>query len=151
MRSTSIRAILASLAVSVACAPLLTSPLAAQDTNAVVEPDFEAENDPFIWLEETRSERALEWVESENEKTVAALQTDPRFEALKAEALAIYDAEDRIPSVSFRHYGLVNFWQDAKNPKGILRRTTLESWRTDNPEWETILDVDALAAAEGKE
>ncbi|WP_226661122.1 prolyl oligopeptidase family serine peptidase [Alteriqipengyuania lutimaris] len=151
MKSTSIRAILTSLAVSVACAPLLTSPLAAQDTNAVVEPDFEAENDPFIWLEETRSERALEWVENENEKTVAALQTDPRFEALKAEALAIYDAEDRIPSVSFRHYGLVNFWQDAKNPKGILRRTTLESWRTDNPEWETILDVDALAAAEGKE
>ncbi|MEL7707822.1 prolyl oligopeptidase family serine peptidase [Citromicrobium bathyomarinum] len=151
MKSTSIRTILASLAVSVACAPLLTSPLAAQDTNAVVEPDFEAENDPFIWLEETRSDRALEWVENENEKTVAALQTDPRFEALKAEALAIYDAEDRIPSVSFRHYGLVNFWQDAKNPKGILRRTTLESWRTDNPEWETILDVDALAAAEGKE
>ena len=151
MKPTSIRAILASLAVSVASAPLLTSPLAAQDTNAVVEPDFEAENDPFIWLEETRSDRALEWVENENEKTVAALQTDPRFEALKAEALAIYDAEDRIPSVSFRHYGLVNFWQDAKNPKGILRRTTLESWRTDNPEWETILDVDALAAAEGKE
>ena len=151
MKSTSIRTILASLAVSVASAPLLTSPLAAQDTNAVVEPDFEADNDPFIWLEETRSDRALEWVENENEKTVAALQTDPRFEALKAEALAIYDAEDRIPSVSFRHYGLVNFWQDAKNPKGILRRTTLESWRTDNPEWETILDVDALAAAEGKE
>ena len=151
MKSTSIRAIIASLAVSVACAPLLTSPLAAQDTNAVVEPDFEAENDPFIWLEETRSDRALKWVENENEKTVAALQTDPRFEVLKAEALAIYDAEDRIPSVSFRHYGLVNFWQDAKNPKGILRRTTLESWRTDNPEWETILDVDALAAAEGKE
>ncbi|MBH1943325.1 S9 family peptidase [Erythrobacter sp. YJ-T3-07] len=151
MKSTSIRAILASLAVSVACAPLLTSPLAAQDTNAVVEPEFEAENDPFIWLEETRSDRALKWVENENEKTVAALQTDPRFEELKAEALAIYDAEDRIPGVSFTPYGLVNFWQDAKNPKGILRRTTLESWRTDSPEWETILDVDALAAAEGKE
>ena len=69
MKPTSIRAILASLAVSVASAPLLTSPLAAQDTNAVVEPDFEAENDPFIWLEETRSDRALEWVENENEKT----------------------------------------------------------------------------------
>ena len=151
MKSTSIRAIIASLAVSVASAPLLTSPLAAQDTNAVVEPEFEAENDPFIWLEETRSDRALKWVENENEKTVAALQTDPRFEELKAEALAIYDAEDRIPGVSFTPYGLVNFWQDAKNPKGILRRTTLESWRTDNPEWETILDVDALAAAEGKE
>ena len=151
MKSASIRTLLASLAVSVAAAPLLTSPLAAQDTNTVVEPEFEAENDPFIWLEETRSERALNWVENENEKTVAALQSDPRFEELKAEALAIYDAEDRIPGVGFTHYGMVNFWQDAKNPKGILRRTTLESWQTDDPEWETILDVDALAAEEGKE
>ncbi|MBB3035540.1 prolyl oligopeptidase family serine peptidase [Alteriqipengyuania lutimaris] len=151
MKSASIRTLLASLAVSVAAAPLLTSPLAAQDTNTVVEPEFEAENDPFIWLEETRSDRALAWVENENGKTVAALQTDPRFEQLKAEALAIFNAQDRIPSVSFTHYGLVNFWQDADNPKGLLRRTTLESWRTDTPEWETILDIDALAAAEGKE
>ena len=151
MKSASIRALAASLAVSVAAAPLIVSPLAAQDTNTVVEPEFEAENDPFIWLEETRSDRALAWVEGENEKTIAALQTDPRFEELKAEALAIYNAEDRIPGVSFTHYGMVNFWQDATNPKGILRRTTLESWRSDNPEWETILDVDALAAEEGKE
>ncbi|MEL7729500.1 prolyl oligopeptidase family serine peptidase [Citromicrobium bathyomarinum] len=151
MKSASIRALVASLVVSVAAAPLVVAPLSAQDTNTVVEPEYEAENDPFIWLEETRSERALNWVENENEKTIAALQSDPRFEELKAEALAIYNAEDRIPGVGFTHYGMVNFWQDAKNPKGILRRTTLESWRTDNPEWETILDVDALAAKEGKE
>tara|TARA_B100000678_G_scaffold189392_1_gene158372 strand:+ start:2847 stop:5006 length:2160 start_codon:yes stop_codon:yes gene_type:complete len=151
MKSASIRALGAILAASVATAPLIVAPLAAQDTNTVVEPEYEAENDPFIWLEETRSDRALAWVEGENEKTVAALQTDPRFEELKAEALAIYDAQDRVPGVGFTHYGMVNFWQDANNPKGILRRTTLESWRTDNPEWETILDIDALAAAEGKE
>ena len=151
MKSASIRALAASLAVSVAAAPLALSPLAAQDTNTVVEPEYEAENDPFIWLEETRSERALNWVEGENEKTIAALQTDPRFEELKAEALAIFNAQDRVPGVGFTHYGMVNFWQDAENPKGILRRTTLESWRSDSPEWETILDIDALAAEEGKE
>ena len=147
MKSVSTRALAAALAL----APFTATTALAQDADTVANTEFEAENDPFIWLEETRSDRALAWVEDENEKTVAALQTDPRFEELKAEALAIYNAEDRIPGVGFTHYGMVNFWQDANNPKGILRRTTLDSWRTDNPEWETILDVDALAAAEGRE
>ncbi|AOL23037.1 prolyl oligopeptidase [Erythrobacter litoralis] len=109
------------------------------------------EEDPYIWLEEARSETALEWVEKENERTLAALESDPRFEQLKAEALAIYDSEDRIPYVSFRPDGLYNFWQDKENPKGLVRRTTLESYRSDEPEWETVLDIDALAAAEGRE
>lgn len=108
-------------------------------------------DDPFIWLEDARSERALDWVRAENERTNAALTTDPRFETLKAEALAILDSEDRVPYVSFTPYGLVNFWQDAKNPKGLMRVTTLASYRTDNPQWETVLDIDALAAAERRE
>jgi prolyl oligopeptidase len=146
MSLTSIRALAASLALAT-----IAAPLAAQDSNTVTNTEFEAENDPFIWLEETRSDRALDWVRAENAKSESALQSDPRFEQLKAEALAIYNADDRVPDVNIMPYGLVNFWQDAQNPKGILRRTTLESWRSDAPEWETILDIDALAKAEGKE
>ncbi len=109
------------------------------------------DQDPFIWLEEARSDEALEWVTKENERTLGVLEADPRFEELKAEALAIFDSEDRIPFVSFRPDGLYNFWQDKDNPKGLLRRTTLESYQTDAPDWEIVLDVDALAAADGKE
>lgn len=109
------------------------------------------EQDPFIWLEEARSEEALAWVTNENERTLSVLEADPRFAALKAESLAIFDSEDRIPFVSFRPDGLYNFWQDKDNPKGLLRRTTLESYQTDAPEWDIVLDVDALAAADGKE
>lgn len=109
------------------------------------------EQDPYIWLEEARSPEALDWVAKENERTLAAFEADPRYAQLKAEALAIFDSEDRIPFVSFRPDGLYNFWQDKANPKGLLRRTTLESYRTEKPVWETILDVDALAKAEGKE
>ncbi|WP_345720944.1 prolyl oligopeptidase family serine peptidase [Qipengyuania xiamenensis] len=119
--------------------------LAAED--GVPGPD----EDPYIWLEEARSDEALEWVRNENNRTMAHMAQDPRFDELTAEALAILDAEDRVPYVSIRKDGLYNFWQDKKNPKGVLRRTTLESYRTDEPEWEIILDVDALAAAEGKE
>ncbi|MEM1052844.1 MAG: prolyl oligopeptidase family serine peptidase [Pseudomonadota bacterium] len=109
------------------------------------------DQDPYIWLEEARSDEALAWVEAENERTLGVLEADPRFETLKAEALAIFDSEDRIPFVTFRPDGLYNFWQDKENPKGLLRRTTIESYQSDDPEWETVLDVDALAAAEGKE
>ncbi|MDJ0642863.1 MAG: prolyl oligopeptidase family serine peptidase [Erythrobacter sp.] len=109
------------------------------------------EQDPHIWLEEARSDEALAWVTKENERTLGVLEADPRFEQLKSEALAIFDSEDRIPYVSFRPDGLYNFWQDKENPKGLLRRTTLESYQTDEPEWETVLDIDALAAAESKE
>jgi prolyl oligopeptidase len=109
------------------------------------------EQDPYIWLEEARSPEALDWVAKENARTLAAFEADPRFAQLKAEALAIFDSNDRIPFVSFRPDGLYNFWQDKANPKGVLRRTTLESYRTDKPEWEVVLDIDALAKAEGKE
>ena len=109
------------------------------------------EEDPYIWLEEARSDEALAWVEAENARTLDLLESDPRFEELKAQALAIFDSEDRIPFVSFRPDGLYNFWQDKQNPKGLLRRTSVESYKSAEPEWEIILDVDALAAAEGKE
>ncbi len=110
-----------------------------------------AEQDPFIFLEEARSPEALDWVAKENARTLAAFEADPRYQQLKDEALAIFDSNDRIPFVSFRPDGLYNFWQDKTNPKGVMRRTTLESYRTANPQWEVILDVDALAKAEGKE
>ena len=119
--------------------------LSAQD--GVPGPD----EDPYIWLEEARSDEALEWVRNENNRTMAHMAQDPRFDELTAEALAILDSEDRVPYVSIRKDGLYNFWQDKQNPKGILRRTTLESYKTDDIEWETVLDIDALAAAEGKE
>ena len=110
-----------------------------------------SEQDPYIWLEEARSDEALEWVRAENERTLAHMEADPRFEKLKNDALQILDSEDRIPFVSFRPDGLYNFWQDKENPKGVLRRTTLESYQNDEPEWEVLLDIDALAAEEGRE
>ncbi|WP_224741820.1 hypothetical protein [Bradyrhizobium sp. 2S1] len=46
--------------------------------------------------------------------------------------------------------GLENFWQDDTQVRGVWRRTTLESYRSQDPRWETILDVDELAVAENK-
>lgn len=141
--------LVSTFALALAMTIASTTGAAAQDAPADGIPG--PEQDPYIWLEEARSPEALDWVAKENERTLAAFEADPRYAQLKAEALAIFDSNDRIPFVSFRPDGLYNFWQDKTNPKGVLRRTTLESYRTDKPEWEVVLDIDALAKAEGKE
>jgi prolyl oligopeptidase len=123
----------------------VTAALASAQNPAPPAPD-----DPFTWLEEIRGERALAWARHENERTLADLQGDPRYRANHDRALAILEARDRIPAVTIRPDGLYNFWQDAEHVQGILRRTTPASYQTDNPQWETVLDVDALSRAEGK-
>ncbi|WP_347039080.1 hypothetical protein AAHB37_02865 [Glutamicibacter halophytocola] len=47
------------------------------------------------------------------------------------------------------HY--YNFWRDSEHRLGLWRRTTWQSYLTDAPEWEVLLDLDALAIAEGQE
>lgn len=107
--------------------------------------------DPYLWLEEIEGERAMAWVEEHNERSLGVLRGDPRFETLHQQALEIVQSRDRIPSPGFNHDGTIdNFWQDAEHVRGIWRTTTLDSYRTDAPQWRTILDFDALAAAEGK-
>lgn len=122
---------------------------AAQPAGDAAKADAPAD-DPYTWLEEIQGERALAWARNENSRTLGELQADPRYQQFYDRALEILQARDRIPFVSFRQGGLYNFWQDADHVKGIVRRTTLASYRTATPQWETVLDIDALAAAEGK-
>src|SRR5438270_625890 len=109
-----------------------------------------SDNDPFLWLEDIDGPRALAWVRAENARSLALLERDPRYPVLLAEARAIITAADRIPYPSFLGDDLVNFWQDEAHVRGLWRRTTLDSFRAAEPRWETLLDIDALAAAEGR-
>jgi prolyl oligopeptidase len=105
-------------------------------------------DDPYLWLEEVTGETALDWVRERNATTVAELTGGERFAGLRDGIREVLDADNRIPYVRRRGDHLYNFWQDAANPRGLWRRTTLESYRTRSPEWEVVLDVDALAKAE---
>ncbi|MDK2746465.1 MAG: prolyl oligopeptidase family serine peptidase [Brevundimonas sp.] len=107
--------------------------------------------DDHLALEQVDGAEAMAFVAEENRKSLAALTGDPRYETFRAEAQAILTATDRIPGPSFLGDGIGNFWQDATNPKGVWRRTTLDSYRTATPQWETLLDIDALSKAEGKD
>src|SRR5580700_8442802 len=106
--------------------------------------------DPFLWLEDVEGDTALAWVRQQNVRSLALLEADPRYQDLYDTALKIITAEDRIPYPSFRGEGLANFWQDQAHVRGLWRKTTLASYRTAEPRWETVLDIDALAAAEDR-
>ncbi len=116
----------------------------AEEPEAVAD-QFE---DPYLWLEEVEGEAALDWVRGNNARTLDHLRADPRYDRFEAEALKIVTSDDRIPYGAVRRGEVFNFWQDDAHVRGIWRRTSLDSYRAEAPDWETVLDVDALAEAE---
>ena len=104
-------------------------------------------NDPYLWLEDVTSETALDWVRARNEPTMAEF-CDADFERMRDQALQVLDTDARIPYVRRRGEYLYNFWRDAANPRGLWRRTTLDSYRSDSPDWDVLIDVDELGRAD---
>jgi prolyl oligopeptidase len=108
-------------------------------------------SDPYVYMEEAEGAKALDFARAENARSLPQLQNDPRYAGLYADALKIATAKDRIAAVGIAGDGtLRDFWQDADHVRGVWRTVSLASYRSATPAWKTILDVDALAKAEGK-
>jgi len=143
-----IRSSAAVLAALLASTSLTSVSMAQTASSAPAFATSEA-TDPYVWLEEVEGERAMEWVKAHNAHSLGVLQGDPRYETLHQQALEIVQSRDRIPSPGFTHDGHIdNFWQDAQHVRGVWRRTSLDSYKTAEPQWETVLDFDALAETE---
>ncbi len=108
------------------------------------------DDDPYLWLEEVDGEPALAWVEAQNAATLTRFG-DARFAADRDALAAILDRPDNIPLIGRRGARVFNFWKDGSHPRGIWRTTSLDSYRNAIPQWETLLDLDALAAREGED
>jgi prolyl oligopeptidase len=104
--------------------------------------------DPYRWLEDVDGEDALAWVRKQNAVSTEVLGSEPGFEDLRRDLLTILDSKERIPMVAKHGPYLYNFWQDADHPRGIWRRTTFDSYRTDDPRWDVLIDVDELNRTE---
>jgi prolyl oligopeptidase len=101
--------------------------------------------DNYTWLEDIIGERQLTWVKAENLRTAMVLEKDSHFARLKADALEVLEAPDRLANPEFRNGAVYNTWRDGEHVRGIVRRTTLKDYLTSAPKWETILDYDALS------
>ncbi len=107
-----------------------------------------AEDDPFLWLEEIESDRALDWAREQNERSTEFLESHPHFQAIHERNLEILTADDRIAFPSLMGGQIYNFWRDANHVRGIWRVTSREGYRDERPDWDVIIDVDALAEKE---
>ena len=107
-------------------------------------------NDPNVWMEEVEGEEALSWVRAQNERSLAEISGYAGHDENLEKALALATDDERIPYGTIRDGQVYNFWQDEKNTRGLWRRTPLESYKTDEPVWETVLDFDKLAEDEDK-
>ena len=107
--------------------------------------------DEHLALEQVDGTEAMAFVRASNERALATLTGDARYEPFRQQAEAILTATDRIPAPSFLGDGIGNYWQDATNPKGLWRRTTLDGYRSADTPWETLIDLDALSRAEGRD
>ncbi|HEX7121283.1 MAG TPA: hypothetical protein VF178_02855, partial [Gemmatimonadaceae bacterium] len=106
-------------------------------------------DDPFLWLEEVDGTRAMEWVKAKNAATLEQLGSSPLYQQIFDRTKALLDSRDRIAYPTILGDRIYNFWQDAEHERGIWRRTTWESYVSGTPSWETVIDLDALAKAEG--
>ncbi|WP_019815270.1 prolyl oligopeptidase family serine peptidase [Saccharomonospora saliphila] len=115
-------------------------------------PDTEGapERDPFLRFEEVADEEVLDWVRARNAETIERFAGRPRFEELRTRLREVLDDDTRIPYVRRRGPHLYNFWRDADHPRGLWRRTTLDEYRKPDPDWEVLIDLDALAEAESE-
>ena len=124
-----------------ACALCTCAPLAVRAADTMTD-------DPYLWLEDVSGARALDWARARNAETQGALESRPDYAPAYAKLLSIYNSRDRIPNVTRRGDWFYNFWQDEQHKRGILRRATLTDYRKVDVPWQTLLDLDALGAAE---
>jgi prolyl oligopeptidase len=120
---------------------LAAATVVALSCNAVVAVE---ESDPYLWLEDVEGAKALAWAKTQNQKTTAELEKVKQYKSIYDRTLQILDSKERIPNPSLQGDMIYNFWQDKEHPRGVWRRATLAAYRTPAPQWETVIDLDAM-------
>lgn len=141
-------AVLAATAIAALALGACSSTSTTAAANPETTPAMSSE-DPYLWLEDVEGERALNWVREQNARSLPALESDPRYAQLLVDATALANSRDRLPTGGIFEGHYYNFWQDEQHVRGIYRRARLDAFARDgNPQWETVLDIDAIATAE---
>ncbi len=106
--------------------------------------------DHLNYLTDISSDRVNQFVEQENKLSLDRLTKDPRYEKTYSEILSILTAKDKLPHFYFIGSDIYDFWQDEIHVRGILRKTTVDQLNANKPDWQTVIDIDALSKSENK-
>ncbi|WP_244521623.1 hypothetical protein [Bradyrhizobium sp. DOA9] len=110
----------------------------------------EPDDDPYLWLEEREGRRALRFVARQNTKTLEAF-CGAAFTRDRARLRMAYDRYELIPRFIRAGAFIYHLFTNADNPRGLLRRTTLAEFKSAQPSWDSLIDIDQLAASEGQD
>jgi prolyl oligopeptidase len=133
-----------------ALAVLVLSACGRQDS-AERAPAYDFSHDSYIWLEEVEGNKALAWVEEQNDASLGYLESLPDFESLKERNLEIYNSDERIATPAMQGDYVYNFWRDEDNIRGRWRRMLLDDYVEGSEEWDLVLDLDKLAEGEDED
>ena len=108
--------------------------------------------DPNLYLEQVDGARALTTVKAWNAATLAKLEKQPGFADYRAKALALLSTNQKIAEPdAILGDKVLNYWQDEQHPRGIWRVSPLAAFAAGKPQWRTLLDIDAMSKADGKQ
>lgn len=131
------------------CLPFAFSPLLLCSAASARAEEQQLPSDPFDWLEEVQSKRSLDWVSAQTASTVAELTKLPQYPALYADIRRVFDLPDVIAYPQIAGDRIYNLQQDSDHRRGLWRRSSWDDYLRGVPKWETILDLDSLAVADG--
>src|SRR5690242_9186403 len=107
--------------------------------------------DPNLYLEQVDGARALTTVKAWNAKTLAVLEKQPGFGDYRARALALLSTDQKIAEPDqILGDKVLNFWQDEQHPRGVWRVSPLAAYASGQPQWRTLIDIDAMSEADKK-
>jgi len=133
------------LVIAALSASVLAGCNTTPEKNVVIKPDSD-----YQWLEQVEDKNALAWVRDNNKAAFSVLKSHESYQQSFDANMTLLNSTDRIAYATQRGDYLYNFWTDKNHKRGIYRRTTLAEYQKDSPVWETILDIDALAAKDGQ-
>ena len=106
---------------------------------------MQAQEDPYLWLEDIDGEKSLEFVKKQNKITQDKLSSIAEYQAIYDKSLEIYNSKDRIAYPSTYGEFVYNFWKDKDHVRGIWRRSPKKEYINGNPTWEILLDLDEMS------
>lgn len=106
--------------------------------------------DPYMWLEDIESEKALDWVRARNKVSDEAFRNLPLYDTLRGKFLKVFNDKDQIMYPGIAGDYVYNLRQDETNERGLWRRMPLADYINGGDEWEVVLSLDKLSAAENK-
>ena len=111
--------------------------------------------DDYSYLEDADDPRTRAWIKTHNDRMATALQ-GARYRSFSDRALRAVQEVSRFEALAvpggipLRDGWMYQHWSDRKHPKGVWRRARFDAFVRGEPQWDVLLDVDALSARENK-